>query len=275
MLGVGLAGALVLGTATMAEAAGAPTAAPSASATATPTAAPTVTASAAPTASPTPTPTATAPVVTSVVTIKGRTAGTGTNFSGTYFVQKGSALVPAQSRVVDLQRKTPTGWETVQADAADVNGNLVYGTVRSHYVQTWRLVTRAGVSDPDHGVSPELKVAKNGKAVSAVQFTTPGFRAGKHVAFNGLFTYRSWWITSGPDAGKQGFAAPLNTRVSLQYLSGKTWKTKTSVLTEDRKDAGVNAYITITTATSKARTWRLYYPGSTTRTAAVSPTLVR
>ena len=287
VLGAGLAGALVLGTASVAEAAGTPTPSPSISAsTAAPTSAPSATPTSSPstvptpspsasTAVPTPAPTQTTPVITSVLTIKGRTAGTGTNFSGTYSVQKGSALVPAQGKVVDLQRKTPTGWETVQSDAADVNGNVVYGTVRSHFVQTWRLVTKAGTSAADSGVSPEFKVAQNGKAVSALKFPTLGFRTGKHVVFKGYFTYRSWWVTSGPDVGKQGFVAPLKAQVYLQYLSGKTWKTKTSVLTEDRQDAGVNAYIDVSTTSSKARVWRLYYPGSATRTAAVSTTITR
>jgi hypothetical protein len=123
-----------------------------------------------------------------VVTIKGRTAGTGTNFSGTYRVQRGAALVPAQGKTVDLQRRTPTGWDTVEADAADVNGNLVYGTVRAHFLQTWRLVAATGTSDPDYGVSPGLRVAQNGKAVTGLKFPTAGFRTGRHVAFNGSFT---------------------------------------------------------------------------------------
>jgi hypothetical protein len=283
VLGVGLAGALVFSGASIAQAATAPTPTPSASA---PTAAPTTTATPAPTGSPTvtpsasattpaPTPTATTPVIASVLTIKGKTAGTGTNFSGNYKIQSGAALAPAQSRIVDLQRKTPTGWDTVQSDAADVNGNVVYGTVRSHFVQTWRLVTKAATTDPDYAISSSIKVAQNGRAVSALTFPTAGIRTGKQVAFTGYFTYRSWWITSGPDADKQGFVAPVNARVYLQYLSGKTWRTKTSVLTEDVSSAGVNASFKISTQTSKARSWRLYYPGSPTRTAAVSKTLVK
>ncbi len=275
LVGAGLAALLVAAGATGASAATAPTLSPSTSATPSATA-PAPIATPTPTAAaPTPTPTPTPPVTAGAVTIKAKTAGTGTIFSGNYLVTRGGVRVPAEGLVVDLQRKTPTGWDRVQTDAADVNGNVVYGTVRSNYVQTWRLAARTATTDPAYAVSSEFKVAQNGKAASALAFARPGFRTGTHVAFNGYFTYRSWWVTSGPDTGEQGLVAPLNTRIQLQYLSGKTWKTKTSVLTEDRLDAGINAYITITTQTSKPRTWRLYYPGSSTRTAATSTTLVR
>ena len=271
LVGAGLAAALVLSGASVAQAATTPTPSPTATVTAP---APTATATTpAPTA--TPTPSATTPAVASVVTIKGRTAGTGTNFSGTYRVGELGALVPAEGRIVDLQRKTPTGWDTVTSDAADVNGNLVYGTVRSHFVQTWRLVSHVGPSDADYGVSPSIKVAQNGKAVSSLKWTNDGFRAGKGVGFNGDFTYRSWWITSGPDDGKQGFVEPLGTHVYLQYKSGSTWKNKKLELTEDGKTTGTNLFIEITTKTTAPRTWRLYYPGSATRTSAVTPALKR
>lgn len=273
VLGAGIAGALVFSTAQAAQAVGTPTPTPTASSpTPTATATPLPTPSA---ATPTPTPTPTPAVTAGALTIKTKTAGTGTNFGGTYRVQQGGASVPADGRIVDLQRKTPAGWATVTSDAADANGNLVYGTVRSNFVQTWRLAARTAPTDPAYAVSAEFKVAQNGKATSALTWATSGLRTGKQVTFAGLLTYRSWWITSGPDTGAQSFVEPQSARVYLQYLSGTTWRNKTSKPIDNTEAAGFNVRFDVSTVSSKARTWRLYYPGSSTRTAVTSKTLTR
>lgn len=210
-----------------------------------------------------------------VTTIKVKTTGTGTNFSGTYRYSDGTRLIAGQGTTVRLQRKTPTGWETVTTDTADRNGNLVYGTVHSNYVQTWRLAPDLLTDSPNYVLSREVKVARHGRAASRVTFPTLGFRENKHIALNGYYTYRSWWITSGPDRGKQGYAEPLNTHLQIQYWTGTAWKTKRTVLTEDRNSEGVNLFTDFPTNYATASTWRWYYPGSATRTPAISKTLTR